>query len=211
MSLTTPSHDTPRDHAITIIVSGLIKTMWASLGNIWLDHLKTIHESERTRVSPVTLASLRDHVRLIHALKPQAQSIHSHYFHDDIEGFLQKANIQSMRTYITHYLQPIMSSIQKASEESTSSTQHSSWSSLPQALDTPSPERPPQHVRTSASRPANILRSPTSHPTPQEHHTLHPALEETPHRKRARRRIFSQAIRALSAWARRRTSSSHST
>ena len=189
--------DAPRQHELTIIVSGLIKTMWASLGKLWLDHLQTIHQSERTRESPVTLQSMRDHVRLIHALKPQTQPIHSHYFHDDIEAFLQKSTIQSLRTYIHHYLPTIMSSIKLAG------------GTLPQPQHLPNaPCTPERSAPTSLSIPHAPIVSGTL--PALTHTTLHPALEETPHRKSTRRRVFSRVLRALRAWARRRTPSSSS-
>jgi len=66
-----PSATLPHDHELTSTIAGLIKTMWSCLGQLWLDHLSTIHETEKSTQSPVTLASLRDsRVRLIQALQP---------------------------------------------------------------------------------------------------------------------------------------------
>ena len=65
----------------------------------------------KTTQSPVTLASLKDQVRLIHALQPETLLIHQHYFHANLEAFLQKATIQSLQLYIQHYLPVIKRSI----------------------------------------------------------------------------------------------------
>ena len=56
-------------HRVTM--AGLIKTMWTCVGQLWLDHLTTIHEKAKSPQSPVTLVSLLgDRVGLIHALQP---------------------------------------------------------------------------------------------------------------------------------------------
>ena len=103
----TPTPHRPSDSeslAVTRTISGIIQIMWGSLSRLWLDHLKTIHDHTKTTQSPVTLASLKDQVWLIHARQPETLPIHQHYFHADLEAFLQKATIQSLQLYIQHYL-----------------------------------------------------------------------------------------------------------
>ena len=205
-SLSTPT--TPlqaRSHELTIIISGLIKVMWRCLGNLWLDHLQTIHDTQRTRTSPVTLASLRAQVRLIHALKAQTQPIHAHYFHDDIDEYLHKSTIQSLQTYIQHYLPPILTSIKQATaatdtQTSSHNSQARSVNSLPQSLPDNTTRHGFQHTTVQPT-----VDPPPPFVPPQVTTTQHHALEETPHRKRTRRRTVSRVLRALRNWARRRT------
>ena len=161
------------------------------MGQLWLDHLHCIHDSANTSQSPVTLSSLRDRVRLIHALKSATLPIHSHYFHPDLDGFLHKATIQSLDTYIAHYLPLIMHSISQAS--------------------TTSPPVMPYPVGGTTMTSASV--PPTSAcPHPPEANSnsdiLHPSLEETPHRKRNRRRQLARVLQALRDWAGRRQSQS---
>ena len=85
--------------------------MWGALGRAWIDHLDTVHQKSKCTTSPVTLESLKDRVRLIHAMKPETLRIHHHYFHDDLDAVLHKATIQSLQTYIQHYLPAIIRSI----------------------------------------------------------------------------------------------------
>ena len=153
------------------------------MSRLWLDHLKTIHESSTTKQSPVTLSSLRTRVRRIHKLKHIAHPDHAHYFHDNIDEFIEKSTIQSLETYITHYLPPILSSIQLAKE---------SDRLPPTDLSPKTPPSPP--IPTFVTIPTIIPSSNTST-------TLHPSQEETPHRERTRRRLFSRVFQALRTWA----------
>jgi hypothetical protein len=144
--------------------------MWNSLGKLWLDHLKIIHETATKSQSPVTLESLRTRIRLIHELQTQAQPYHSHYFQDDLDGFLQKSTIQSMTTYITQYLPPIIASIQSRQDAM------SVYAFLPIPVPPPSAPESSAHQFTPGTLPIS----------PLSHDTLHPAQEESPHRKRNR-------------------------
>ena len=174
----------PPSSEITTTIAGLIKTMWDSLSRAWLDHLAIIHEKKTTPLkSPVTLQSLKDRVRLIHALQPEALSCHQHYFHDDIESVLAKATSQSLQKYIQHYLPCIMRSIRQRQRR-----HHQPPSSPP--LD-------PHHthnIPSSAHQPASAShRAPTYDKHP-DHHATHPAQEEPPHRRHSRDRIAQPLV-----------------
>jgi hypothetical protein len=88
---------------VTSMLSGLIKVMWTEVGELWIAHLAMIHEKEKTRISPVSLEAMRNRVRTIHSLKDQTLPMHHHYFHKDVEAYLQRATLQSMTTYVEHY------------------------------------------------------------------------------------------------------------
>jgi hypothetical protein len=92
---TFPPGTLPLEHELTCMLARLIKTMWECVGQLWLNHLATIHETAKTTQSPVTIASLRDCVRLIHALQADTLPIHAHYFHSDLEGFLAKSSLST--------------------------------------------------------------------------------------------------------------------
>ena len=174
--LTSPREPNPSHVAHTIettkTIAGLIKTMWGALSRAWLHHLDIIHQKSQCRQSPVTLASLKDRVRLIHALQPHTPSTHHHYFHEDLDSVLEKATIQSLQSYIQHYLPAIMRSLPNRH------AQHPTL--LPQS---PSPANPSDISTTT------FLGSST-HPSPfQTIHQSHPAQEEPAHRKHSRRRI----------------------
>ena len=161
------------DSAITKTIAGLIKTMWNALSKLWLDHLAIIHEkkSKPTR-SPVTLQSLKDRVRLIHALKPETLPIHRHYFHEDIDDVLQKATTQSLQTYIEHYLPCILQSIKQRKLQC-------------------SPQLPPDHptsdIHSSVNNPH--FDTPCPNTASRNPHSPHPAQEEPTHRRHSRNRI----------------------
>ena len=150
--------------------------MWGALGRLWLAHLAIVHEKKTKPFnSPVTLQSLKDQVRLIHALQPATLPCHSHYFHEDIEGVLHKATIQSLRTYIEHYLPCITRSIHlRRSRFNDSQFPH--LPSQLETLDTP----PPQEIY--GQPPATTTHS-------LSHHTKHHAQEEPTHRRHSRNRI----------------------
>ena len=154
------------------------------MSRLWLDHLKTIHESSTTKQSPVTLSSLRTRVRLIHELKHIAHPNHAHYFHDNIDEFIEKSAIQSLETYITHYLPLILSSSIQQTKETEQLPPNDASSTTP-----------PSHTIPTFITIRTILPSSTTSPT------LHPSQEETPHRKRTRRRLFSRVFQALRTWA----------
>ena len=191
---------TPTDHEITSTLAGLIKVMWNAVGQLWLDHLATIHETTKSTQSPITLESLRSRVRLIHALRPHTLPIHAHYFPSNLDGFLQKATIQSLTSYITHYLPPIEHSINTARSAAASAIE-----TRPEC-PTPAPQSPTSGVGTSPSSTPSPLINLSVHPP-----TSHPAMEETPHRKRNRRRRFTRVLQALTTWARRRRMSTTAT
>jgi hypothetical protein len=98
---------------VTTILSGMIKILWSELGTCglsiwtWLIHEK----ANNTRISPVSLEAMGNRVRMVHSLKERTFPIHSHYFHDDIEGYLQDATLQSMTTYVDHYYPVIQASL----------------------------------------------------------------------------------------------------
>ncbi len=185
------SAQVPTSHELTSTLAGLIKTMWSGLGQAWLDHLNTIHATDKTPQSPVTLASLRDRIRLIYALKPNTLPIHAHFFHPDLEDFLAKGTIQSFTSYITHYLPAILHSVAAARSLDTTPPINNS---TPPPRQCPNPQRNPIPVNPPA---APLTERP-------DLVTPHPAMEEPPHRKRARRRTFHRVLWSLLLWARRR-------
>jgi hypothetical protein len=146
-------------------IAGIIKTMWGALGRAWLDHLDTIHQKSKCAQSPVTLESLQTRVRLIHAMKSETLRIHHHYFHEDLDRVLQKATIQSLQTYIQHYLLAILQSINQRSDQQKTLK-------IPSPLGSPIPPSP-------RSNHVPILRQLRPHS----------AQEEPSHRKHSRRRI----------------------
>ena len=205
------------DIETTTTIAGLIKTMWSCLGRLWLDHLQTVHEQNKTKQSPVTLSSLKNRVRLIHALKPETLPIHHHYFHDDVENILHNATIQSLQTYIQHYLPIIMKSIQRRHEEIVELT-------TIERILLAVPQRVPAGLLSALEGPQSTTQDTTLHDIPHGDHstsndpvynlshplhdTTHPAQEETPHRKHRRRRILRMMRQALLAlWHRPQTSS----
>ena len=193
---------TPLDHDMTSTLAGLIKVMWNAIGQLWLDHLATIHETTKSTQSPITLESLRSRVRLIHALQPHTLPIHAHYFPSNLDAFLQKATIQSLNSYITHYLPPIEHSLKIARSAAMSAAETSP------ACPTPAPQSP--------TTDSDECTSPSSNPSPSIHlyvhsPTSHPAMEEPTHRKRNRRRRFTRVLQALTTWARRRRMSTTAT
>ena len=208
ITASSPSANEPNDHELTSTIAGLIRTMWTCVGQLWLDHLTTIHETAKSTQSPVTLASLRERVRLIHALQPNTLPIHAHYFHSDLDDFLEKATIQSLTSYTTHYLPAILRSLKLA--RSTTTHDHSDNITCPLHTPLTSPltspthqprQSPPNSPSHSTSSPFQSPSSPIDTPTAS---TTHPAMEETPHRKRNRRRIFIRTLQVLRTWARRR-------
>jgi hypothetical protein len=171
----------------TKTITGIIKTMWAVLGRAWLDHLATVHQTASLHQSPVTLSSLQDRVRLIHALRhSETLPIHHHYFHDDLESVLKKATIQSLTTYIQHYLPVIMRSINLRSEATYTlvhmqdTTPHSERNRTSNTTPLLSPTT--THSNFSGSQSDNTAHELTN-TTRQLHH---PAQEEPAHRKQSR-------------------------
>jgi len=163
---------------ITKTIAGLIKIMWGALSRAWLDHLAIVHEKQsKPTHSPVTLQSLKDRVRLIHALKPETLPIHRHYFHEDLDSVLTKATNQSLQTYIQHYLPCITRSIRQRHTGSRGSSSTQSTPPPPMHQSQHPPPHPPEHA----------LISPPS-ATPSRHST-HPAQEEPTHRRHSRNRI----------------------
>jgi hypothetical protein len=96
---------------VTSMMSGLIKVMWTEVGDLWIAHLEMIHEKEKTRISQVSLEAMQNRVRTIQSLKDQTLPMHHHYFHKDVEAYLQRATLQSMTTYVEHYYPMIKASV----------------------------------------------------------------------------------------------------
>ena len=160
---------------ITKTIAGLITTMWGALSRAWLDHLAIVHEKQtKPTNSPVTLQSLKDRVRLIHALKAEVLPCHQHYFHDNIESVLQKATSSSLQKYIQHYLPCILRSIQ--TRQSTS--HHPPFCPPLEYLPTSNHTSHPEHHTT-----LDCLIDPTTTPG------KHPAQSEPTHRRHSRDRI----------------------
>ena len=140
------THDTVPD--LTKIMAGLIKVMWSSLGQLWLNHLSTIHQTDKTIHSPVTLDDLRNHIRHLHHQRTRTLPIHQHYFIPDVEVYLAKASKASMQSYIDHYEPIIRASIQD--------TTHHPLSTTPIIPHSPSPH---QSVEAS-TRPHPAMEEP---------------------------------------------------
>jgi hypothetical protein len=133
----------------------------------------------------VTLSDLRNQVRTIHLLKEKTLPIYHHYFHRDLEGYLAKATIHSLQTYIDHYLPAIEFSIQQSEDINNGHSQFDIGSIITVS--------------------ANDVATPNTLPTTPENpppHTLHDSLEEPSHRKRKRRKILSRLARAIREWTR---------
>ena len=145
------------------IVSGAIKIFWAELGTLWIRHLETIHDKAKSHVSPVSLDAMRNRVRMIHSLKARTLPMHSHYFHDDVETYLQGATLQSMTTYVHHYFPVIQASLTTGSNlYATESIQHP-HPVVHHQVEEPS-HRKRNRRRTLLQRIAEAIRSTLSHP-----------------------------------------------
>jgi hypothetical protein len=120
-TLTTQDKDaegsTLNQRNLTTVLAGLIRTLWMSLSQLWIDHLKRVHRADKLAQSPVTLHNLRNWVRGIHTLRDKILPIHSLYFYQDKDAFLAKPMHSHFNFYIDQYLPAIEYSIQQANPD----------------------------------------------------------------------------------------------
>jgi len=108
----------------TVFLSGLIKIMWAELGQLWIDHLAAVHNKSNSTapaatpsISPETHQNLQTHVELLQQLASKVLPVHQNsYFLEPNSTFLQTATTDRLRQYIATYKPSIISSIRQASQ-----------------------------------------------------------------------------------------------
>ena len=169
------------------IIAGAIKLMWQATGQLWLSHLETIHQSKELMLSPVTTADLQSKIRWMHTLKSQVPATLHHYFHDDVDMYLQHATPEEMTNYITQYLPAIQTAKQQFNHtlHSVPDSQHSDTSSDASSTTSDTSSTPSRHTDDDTSRPFS---------------RLHQVLGEPSHRKRNRRRVGTGLVQTLLNW-----------
>jgi hypothetical protein len=148
---------------LVIFIAGLIKIMWVELATLWRSHLDLIHLTATTKTSPVTWEEeARIQVRAL-----QAPLRTNKNFPADLNLFLEKSSLQQLKNYIQQY-SPVLIA--------TSARQSAMPPIQPQPL----------MILRDTRQDAQSDQSLSSHSS-----SLHPALEEAQHRKRALRRKHS--------------------
>jgi len=101
-----------------IVLAGAIKIMWEAMGELWLNHLNTIHHTKTTNQSPDTLQHLRYHAtgiqKLGQSVPPTEQS--KYIYPDPTTIDHPRTTIQKLSQYISSYKPVIIDSITRAAE-----------------------------------------------------------------------------------------------
>ena len=167
------------ENDFTQIIAGAIKTVWQSVGSLWLRHLHRIHDKKNSSSSPLNIRDLQAKIRWMHAKRYKLPPENHAYFHDDVDAYLLTANEDSMRRYISQYYHVIEQAVRRQSGPSVSSTD---------AYSTTTSDDSDNSDSESGS-------------TPSSHH----AQGEPSHRKHRRRRIATPLHQRITNWFKPRT------
>lgn len=112
--------DAPSENKTTIILSGLVRTMWTTQIKYWNLYSKYQQEPESLKIPPSLSTKRHDYHARIRALHQRRRDcLHAHqtqYFHESVDDFLDTATIPQMRTYLHHYEPAITHSIREAAK-----------------------------------------------------------------------------------------------
>jgi len=104
-----PQHKQPHR-----FLAGMIKLMWGTVGELWLDHLALVHRHDDLSSSPETHTNLQSHVLLLQDLKPYAlPNDHETYFLDDKLSFCSTSSPDALHRYIVEYRPRILASVRQ--------------------------------------------------------------------------------------------------
>jgi hypothetical protein len=107
----------PQIHVETVMVK-LIHILWDNMLHLWQEHLQLIHTTTSLGRQE-KLISLRQEVRTLHQLQQQVLSHHrSQYFHEDLDTYLDQANVHMLQRYLDRYKPVIYHSIHQATQRS---------------------------------------------------------------------------------------------
>jgi hypothetical protein len=100
-------------------LAGLIKVIWAELGDLWRKHNEFIHQDGLSHHNSMQL-DLCNHIRYLHKFKEKTLAAHrDKYFFPNVESYLQGATPRQMQQYIAQYRPVILNSIRQATNLAT--------------------------------------------------------------------------------------------
>ena len=99
----------------TRFMSGLIRTIWDTMTDLWQNHIQHIHDCASQIAQHAETKSIQDQIRALHAMQNQTMAAHrDKYFHPDLDQYLIQTPLAQMKCYLQRYQPVILHSIKQA-------------------------------------------------------------------------------------------------